>query len=63
MRYALTMAVFAANVWAIVAVLGSGARPAARLAWVLGITLIPIAGAAAWLMPGARARRTMAAVP
>jgi hypothetical protein len=61
MRFLLTIAVFAANVWALISVLGSASRGGTRLGWVLGVTLVPIMGAAAWLVLGRRTGKALAA--
>jgi hypothetical protein len=56
MRLALTAALFVANTWAIIAVLGSRARFGVRMGWTLGITLLPVLGLLLWL--GRRRQRT-----
>ncbi len=52
MRMLLTLAVFALDVWAIAAILSTPVRKRARLAWILVVAVLPLAGAIAWKVAG-----------
>ncbi|HSJ05877.1 MAG TPA: PLDc N-terminal domain-containing protein [Longimicrobiales bacterium] len=60
MRPGLALFVFIVNIAAIVSILGSRRGGGRKLAWVAGVVLAPVAGAAAWALAGRRrvARRT-----
>ncbi|NIZ12085.1 PLD nuclease N-terminal domain-containing protein [Phaeobacter sp. HF9A] len=46
--------VLAADIYAIIQVLGSGASTAGKTAWVLAIVILPVLGFLAWLVAGPR---------
>ncbi|MFY0312555.1 MULTISPECIES: PLD nuclease N-terminal domain-containing protein [Leisingera] len=55
MEYGLIgLLVLAADIYAIIQVLGSGASTAAKIVWVLVILILPVLGFIAWLVAGPR---------
>ncbi|MBY6067829.1 PLDc N-terminal domain-containing protein [Leisingera aquaemixtae] len=55
MEYGLIgLLVLAADIYAIIQVLGSGASTAAKIIWVLVILILPVLGFIAWLIAGPR---------
>ncbi|CUH99525.1 PLDc N-terminal domain-containing protein [Leisingera aquaemixtae] len=55
MEYGLIgLLVLAADIYAIIQVLGSGASTAAKIVWVLVILVLPVLGFIAWLVAGPR---------
>jgi hypothetical protein len=55
MEYGLIgLLVLAADIYAIIQVLGSGASTAAKIVWVLVILILPVLGFIAWLIAGPR---------
>lgn len=55
MEYGLIgLLVLAADIYAIIQILGSGASTAAKIIWVLVILLLPVLGFIAWLIAGPR---------
>ncbi|UWQ52209.1 PLD nuclease N-terminal domain-containing protein (plasmid) [Leisingera caerulea] len=55
MEYGLIgLLVLAADIYAIIQVLGSGASTAAKIIWVLVILILPVLGFIAWLVAGPR---------
>jgi hypothetical protein len=57
LRTGLTLFVVALNVVAIVSILGARATAGRKLAWLMVVVLLPLAGATAWLAAGRRGRR------
>ncbi len=53
----LGLIVLAADIWAIVNVIGSGASTGAKVLWVLVILVLPIIGLIVWLVAGPRSAR------
>ncbi|EDZ44766.1 PLD nuclease N-terminal domain-containing protein [Leisingera daeponensis] len=55
MEYGLIgLLVLAADIYAIIQVLGSSASTAAKIIWVLVILILPVLGFIAWLVAGPR---------
>lgn len=46
--------VLAADIWAIVNVVGSRVGDGAKVLWILGILVFPLAGLVVWLIAGPR---------
>jgi len=55
MRVALTLAVFALDVWAITAILSTTLRSRANFAWIVVVAALPLAGVIAWKFAGPKA--------
>jgi hypothetical protein len=56
LRIGLTLFVVTLNVLAIVSVLGARRSAGRKAAWLLTVLLLPLVGAAAWLVLGRRYR-------
>ncbi|MGH7445847.1 MAG: PLDc N-terminal domain-containing protein [Longimicrobiales bacterium] len=54
MRPWLILLIFLLEAWAIAAVLGSRNRARFKVAWTLGIILLPVVGVLAWVGRGRR---------
>ncbi|HSJ24215.1 MAG TPA: PLD nuclease N-terminal domain-containing protein [Longimicrobiales bacterium] len=54
MRASLTVLVLVLNVVAAVSILGAPTTTGRKLAWLAGVTWLPLAGALAWLVAGRR---------
>ncbi len=54
----LGLIVLAADIWAIINVLQSGASTGKKALWVLGIIILPVLGFILWLIFGPRGGRT-----
>ena len=46
--------ILAADIWAIVNVVGSSAGNGAKVLWILGILIFPLVGLIVWLIAGPR---------
>lgn len=58
MRMGLGLLVFALDVWALGTLYGTSLSGRRKLAWSMGIVLLPLAGAAAWLLRHAGPERS-----
>ena len=52
MRFVLTLAVFGLDAWAIVGILSTTARKRTKLAWMLAVAALPVAGVVLWRVAG-----------
>ena len=57
MRAGLALVVLILNVAAILSILGTPARFGRKLAWTAAVVLLPVIGAAAWLVSARRRQR------
>mgnify|MGYP001128180601 CR=1 FL=1 len=53
----LAAVILAADLWAIVSILGSGEASGNKVAWVVVILLLPVLGLLLWLVAGPSPRR------
>jgi len=54
----LGLIILAADIWAIINVLQSGASTGKKALWVIAIVILPVVGLIAWLIMGPRGGRT-----
>jgi hypothetical protein len=57
LRIGLTLFVVTLNMLAIVSILGARSTASRKVGWLCMVLLLPLAGAAAWLVLGRRRRR------
>lgn len=50
----ISLVILAADIWAIINVLGSGAGTGSKVLWILLILVLPVVGLIIWLIAGPR---------